>query len=135
MSRIRTIKPEAFESLTLARVPIPARWLFAGLWTMADDEGRLHDSPPLIRSKVFPVEDVPLEQITEWLNALIGETHLCRYVTPEGVALLHIPGWHTHQVINRPTPTRLPACPYHPTERPAASRPRTRNPRPTLTPV
>lgn len=111
MSRIRTIKPEAFESLSLGRVPVPARWLFAGLWTMADDEGRLQDSPILIRSKLFPVDDLPLSDVEDWLKSLIGEGHLCRYTAPDGTPLLHIPNFPVHQVINRPSKSRLPPCP------------------------
>jgi hypothetical protein len=113
VSRIRTIKPEAFESLTLARVPIEARWLFAGIWTACDDEGRLPCSVALIRAKVFPVEDVTLAQVQDWVDDLLAHDHLCRYKV-DGDEFLHVPRWHDHQVINRPSPSRIPPCPNHP---------------------
>lgn len=112
MSRIRTIKPDAFESLSLSRVPIPARWLFAGFWTLADDDGRYHDSATLIRSKVFPVDDLPVPEIESWLSALIAEGALCRYEV-DGESYLHAPHFRRHQVINKPTASQRPPCPTH----------------------
>ena len=41
MSRIRTIKPEAFRSETLSEISLEACWTFFGLLTEADDDGRL----------------------------------------------------------------------------------------------
>ena len=115
MSRIRTIKPDAFTSLSLAKVPVEARWMFAGMWTMADDDGRLPDHPGLIRSQVYPVDDFTLAQVRDWLDALVAIGSVCRYEV-DGEPLLHIPGFPRHQVINRPTASRLPECPTHPAE-------------------
>lgn len=124
--RIRTVKPDLFESGSLADTPIEARYLFIGLWTMADDEGRLRDLPKLIQSRVFPLDDeVTLADVTGWLDHLVRVGSLCRYAV-DGVALLHIPAFRIHQVINRPTPSRLPDCLTHPAPTPASSRKRNR---------
>lgn len=124
--RIRTVKPDTFESGSLADTPIEARYLFIGLWTMVDDEGRLRDLPKLIQSRVFPLDDaVTLADVTGWLDHLVRVGSVCRY-SAEGVALLHVPNFHVHQVINRPTPSRLPACPKHPVPTSTSSRRRNR---------
>lgn len=112
MPRIRTIKPHAFRSLSLSRVPIPARWLFAGLWTEADDEGRVRDHGPLLRSQLLGLDDVSLQMLEEWLAALEREGSICRYVVNDE-RFLHIPRFQRHQVINRPAPSELPGCPIH----------------------
>lgn len=111
MPRIRTIKPDAFRSLTLARVPIEARWLFAGIWTECDDSGRMRDHAGLIRAALFPLDELPVETVEGWLTALEAEGAICRYLSV-GERFLHVPGWE-HQRINRPTPTVLPECPLH----------------------
>lgn len=112
MSRIRTIKPQAFKSLTLARVSRDARWLFAGIWTECDDEGRMLLHPRLLRTAVFPMDDdVTDELVTSWLGDLEHIGAICRY-SVEGRDFLHVPGWE-HQKINRPTPGKLPECPKH----------------------
>ena len=45
MARIRYIKPEFFDSEQVASVSLGARLLFAGLWTVADREGRFDVEP------------------------------------------------------------------------------------------
>jgi hypothetical protein len=49
MPRTRQIKPGFFKNDELAELPIEARLLFAGLWTIADREGRLEDRPKKIK--------------------------------------------------------------------------------------
>jgi hypothetical protein len=109
MPRIRTIRPDAFRSLSLAAVPVEARWLFAGLWTEADDAGIVRDHAGLIRSALFPLDGFSDEQIDEWLQQLADVGSVCRYDVG-GHRFLHMPGW-SHQKINRPTPSTLPGCP------------------------
>lgn len=111
MSRIRTIKPSAFRSLTLAAVPRDARWLFAGLWTECDDAGRLVDHPGLINAAIFPLDKLPDELVDGWLDKLEEAGALCRY-TVDGDHYLHPVKWQ-HQRINKPTPSTLPECPKH----------------------
>jgi hypothetical protein len=111
MARIRTIKPSAFTSLTLAGVPIEARWLFAGLWTEADDAGRLIDHPGLINARIFPLDKLPDDRVNGWLEQLAATGAICRYDVG-GEHFLHPVKWQ-HQRIQRPTPSTLPGCPVH----------------------
>lgn len=112
MPRIRQIKPDAFRSLTLCRVPIEARWLFAGLLTEADDEGRMKDHAGLIRAALFPLDDLDPARVEDWLDDLAVEECICRYEA-DGGHFLHMPKWSEHQYVNRPTKSKLPACPKH----------------------
>ncbi len=97
MARIRTLKPEFFLDETLAKVSPAHRLLFAGLWTLADKNGRLEDSPMRIKAQLFPYEEQPVDQMLSDLDAL-GPIH--RYQA-NGRRLIAIPKFGKHQ---RPHP-------------------------------
>jgi len=58
MARIRTIKPDFFFDVDLAKLGTYSRLLFIGLWCLADREGRLEDCPQKIKAQVFPYDSV-----------------------------------------------------------------------------
>jgi hypothetical protein len=109
MPRIRTIKPDAFTSDSLSRVPRGVRWTFAGLWTYIDDEGRGRDDIRLIKAALYALDDeVTLAVVASDLDLLAGVGCICRYEV-EGRTYLHVPKWE-HQRINRPSASSYPAC-------------------------
>lgn len=113
MSRIRTIKPDAFKSESLSTVPREMRWTFAGLWTYSDDAGRGRDDVRLIKAELYPLDDaVSLAVVGADLEHLAGIGCVCRYEA-DGRKYFHMPAWLEHQRINRPTPSKLPPCPKH----------------------
>ncbi|MCC3773789.1 hypothetical protein [Streptomyces sp. UNOB3_S3] len=114
MARIRTIKPEAFCSESLAAVSITAERTFFGLLTQADDHGRFRDQPAVIAGLLWSLrpEHGPLE-VEEDLSQLADAGLICRYEGAEGKRYLHIVTWRRHQKINRPSGVRHPACPHH----------------------
>lgn len=70
-----------------------ARLLFAGLWLVADREGRLEDKPKQIKIDVFPGDDVDVEG----LLAMLGKTSmLVRYVV-DGKRYLQVTNFRKHQ--------------------------------------
>lgn len=112
MARIRTIKPDAFTSDSLAHVPRGVRWTFAGIWTYVDDAGRGRDDVRLIKAALYPLDDeVSLTVLADDLDQLVKVGCLCRYEV-DGRSYLHIPGWK-HQKISHPTPSQLPSCSRH----------------------
>ncbi|MBD0746045.1 hypothetical protein [Streptomyces sp. CBMA152] len=126
MARIRTIKPEAFTSESLASVSVTAERTFFGLLTQADDHGRFRDQGAVIAGALWSLrpEHGPLE-VEDDLNQLHTAGLICRYEGEDGKRYLHIVTWAKHQKINRPSGSRCPACPRHeggqPTQ-PAGSR-------------
>lgn len=54
--RVRLLKPETFKDEHLAEVSLAARFLFMGLWTLADRDGRLEDRPKWIRAELLPYD-------------------------------------------------------------------------------
>jgi hypothetical protein len=67
MARSRNIKPGFFKNEKLASLPAMDRLLFAGLWTVADREGRFEVRLQKIKGEVFPHEQVMLESCMEQL--------------------------------------------------------------------
>ena len=59
--RSRNIKPGFFKNEVLATLPLEARFVFIGLWCLADREGRLEDRPQRIGIEIFPYEKVDIE--------------------------------------------------------------------------
>lgn len=114
MARIRTIKPEAFASESLASVSLSAERTFFGLLTQADDHGRFRDQPAVIAGLLWSLrpDHGPLG-VEDDLTQLAGADLICRYEGDDGKQYLHIVSWHRHQKINRPSGVRAPACPRH----------------------
>jgi len=106
--RIRTIKPEFWESETLGRVSRDARLLFVGLFSCCDDSGRTRASSRLLASRLFPYDDDAGRHLPKWLAEL--EAQGCvRLYEVSGEHFLEIPKWLSHQKIEKPSPSKLPA--------------------------
>ena len=114
LARIRTIKPEAFVSESLAAVTLTAERTFFGLLTQADDQGRHRDHAAITAGQLWVLrpEHTPAD-VEKDLAQLADAGLICRYTGPDDKRYLHVVTWHQHQKINRPSKSRLPACPHH----------------------
>lgn len=93
MSRLRTIKPGFFLDEELAECEPLARLLFAGLWTIADREGRLEDRPRRIKVEVLPYD---VCDVGDLLDELDRHGFITRYAVGDS-RFIAIPTWHKHQ--------------------------------------
>lgn len=93
MARSRNIKPSFFTNDTLAECPALARILFAGLWTIADREGRLEDRPKKIRAEVLPYDEFDCDS---YLNLLADKGFIIRYKSSEN-QYIQIVNFQKHQ--------------------------------------
>ena len=105
--RIRTIKPEFWESETLGRVSREARLLLVGLFSSCDDSGRTRASSRLLASRLFPYDDDAARLLPKWLAELEAEGCV-RLYQAEGEQFLDIPKWLNHQKIDKPSPSKFP---------------------------
>ncbi|GAA1357648.1 hypothetical protein [Streptomyces beijiangensis] len=114
MARIRTIKPEAFISESLAAVSVYAERTFFGLLTQADDHGRFRDQAAVIAGALWSLrpEHSALD-VEDDLTQLHSAGLICRYEGGDSKRYLHIATWARHQKINRPSGSRFPDCPHH----------------------
>lgn len=111
MSRIRYIKPGFFVDDDLAACQPLARLLFAGLWTIADREGRLEDRPGRIRNEILPNEDVDTSAL---LQELADHGSLIVRYEVDGKRYITIPGWAKHQHPHfREVPSTIPEPDEH----------------------
>ncbi|MEW1699085.1 hypothetical protein [Streptomyces sp. NPDC091278] len=114
MARIRTIKPEAFESEDLAAVGVTAMVTFFGLLTQADDSGRFRDHPAIIAGRLWALRaDHTPANVAVDLEQLADAGLICRYTGCDGNSYLHVVTWEKHQKIDRPSASRRPRCPAH----------------------
>ncbi|MEU3238840.1 hypothetical protein ACFYNH_23725 [Streptomyces anthocyanicus] len=114
MARIRTIKPEAFFSESLAEVSVEAERTFFGLLTQADDHGRHRDNAAIIAGLLWPLRaEHTSVHVEDDLHQLATAGLICRYTGCDGRRYLHIVTWSAHQKIDKPSQSRLPSCPQH----------------------
>ena len=107
--RIRTIKPEFFhhEGLFAAEIEtkLPLRVAFAGLWCIADREGRFKWEPRRIGVQVLPYDGVDFSRV---LDALTTRAFVLKYRVGDA-CFGWIPSFKKHQVINnRESQSALP---------------------------
>lgn len=67
--RCRSIKPGFFKNEQLAECDPLARILFAGLWCVADRDGRLEDRPKRIKAEVLPYDEADVDRLLDRLHA------------------------------------------------------------------
>lgn len=105
--RIRTIKPEFWESESLSRVSREARLLFVGLFSCCDDHGRTRAHSRILASRLYPFDEDALSLLEGWLSELEAIGCIRRYMV-DGETFLEIPKWLNHQKIDKPSKSKLP---------------------------
>lgn len=101
--RIRTIKPEFYQSETMARVPREVRDLAKGLINWSDDEGYFKSHPRLIAGSLYPFDTDGPEFVASGLGQLAGIGFVQLF--EGGIGFL--PNFETNQRINRATDSKL----------------------------
>jgi hypothetical protein len=97
MSRTRTLKGKFFQNEVLGQIPPFGRLLFAGLWTIADRDGRLEDRPARIVAELFPYDrDLCAVDVDHLLMLLDVGGLIVRYQV-DGCAYIEIVKWTDHQ--------------------------------------
>lgn len=108
--RIRTTKPEYWRSSDTAQLTYLTRLLFIGLWNYVDDNGVGEDDEDLIRSDLFPRDDVQEASgiVRGGLLELSQRMQIVRYSdTRNGRKYLAVVNWK-HQRIDKPTRSDKP---------------------------
>lgn len=108
MSSKRMIDPALWQSETMSQLTCEQRLLFIGLFSNADDQGRLRGHPSLIRSLIFPYDDISIKKITADLEAIeaIGSIHQYQV---DGKCYIQVVGWWDYQSLQWGQPSKLPA--------------------------
>lgn len=90
----------------LAEVDPLGRILFAGLWCIADREGRLEDRPKRIKAEVLPYDDCDVDEL---LNQLAEREFIIRYEV-DGKKYIQVTNFSKHQNPHKnEKPSEIPA--------------------------
>lgn len=112
--RIRTIKPEFWESETLSLLHPLTRLLAIGLLNYADDEGYFKARPDLVKSAIFPIDGAlsdPSWNVSIGMQSLKNAKFLQLYQGEDGKLYGQIINFALHQRVNRATPSTIkPLC-------------------------
>jgi len=97
------------------------RLLFIGLFSNADDEGRLPGHPNYIKSLIFPYDnDITPQNVEAMLNDLNRKGFILTYMV-NGQRYIQVVNFLKYQKINRPTPSKIPPPPVETTVKNATS--------------
>ena len=106
MARSRNIKPGFYKNEDLAECSIWARFIFPGLWMMADREGRLEYRPKRIKGELLPYDNEDVEPL--W-NELQRFGFILIYEV-QGAKFIQIVKFLTHQNPHyKEAPSTIPA--------------------------
>lgn len=94
--RSRNIKPGFFKNEYLAECDPLARILFAGLWCMADREGRLEYRLKRLKAELLPYDDCNIEHL---IDQLLERSFISLYEV-DGQYYILIPTFTEHQHCN-----------------------------------
>ena len=106
--RTRNIKPGFFKNDELAEIEPLGRLLFAGLWCMADREGRLCDRPKRIKVEILPYDDCDVDAL---LNQLASKGFIVRYKVNDE-AYIQIVNFSKHQNPHKNEPQSSIPAPF-----------------------
>lgn len=110
MPRQRMVKPDFFDSGSLAACTIPARLVFIGLWVVADDKGNMKFEERKLMRQLFPYDDIDPRALIVWL-AELEEVGCIKVYEPHGDVCISIPNFSVYQTVKNPSKTTVPAPP------------------------
>lgn len=96
MASFRYIDPAIRRSKSISKLTYRQRDLWIGLILTADDQGRRESDEALVRSDVFPYEDLKLSEIEMDLKELVKAGFILLYKSGDK-RLLQIINWHKYQ--------------------------------------
>jgi len=110
MPRRRMVDPQIWRNEKIGSLPDTGRLLFIGIFSQADDDGRLKASPLYLMANIFPYDKDKTEEDVKRLRDRCAELGLIRLYTNSNEEYLDIPGWLEHQQIrkDRYEPSKLP---------------------------
>ncbi len=100
------MKPEFWAHEELSKLPEATHMLAAALLNYADDEGYFNANPGLVKASCSPLRD-PSVSIQDSLASLSEIGYLALGTTTDGKRYGRIAKFDEHQVVNRPTPSKI----------------------------
>lgn len=92
----RMVSDSIWKNEKYASLPLGARLLLIGLVTNADDQGRGKAHPAFLRAEIFPYDDFPLADISQWLQ-LIQANETAILYSVDGKDYYQLTNWWDYQ--------------------------------------
>lgn len=96
MARIRTIKPDFWDSKDTASASLRVRLLYIAMWNWADDYGIGDGNPGRIITFAFPNDDIPASEYPRLLSD-VSRAFGVVFFDYRGRPYYAIPAWESHQ--------------------------------------
>ena len=106
--RIRSVKPEFFDSPSTAACSPWARLLYIAMWCMADDWGVGSANLKEMSASAFPNDDQWTSKELPSLCKEVADNYGVLFYTHRGRRYFEIPAWSSHQVTQRRAARRHP---------------------------
>lgn len=103
----RMIDPSFWQSESMANLSRDQRLLFIGLFSNADDQGRLKGHPAIVRSLVYPFDDIGASEIESDLKALADIGSIIFYEV-NSRRIIQIVNWWKYQSPQWAYPSEYP---------------------------
>lgn len=110
MPRQRMVKPDFFDSGSLAECSHSARLAFIGLWVMGDDNGNVKFSVKKLKKQIFPFDDMPDADFVSLLAELERVGCIKAYET-DGEEYVSTVNFKVYQTVKNPSKTTVPEPP------------------------
>ena len=107
MARKRMIDPNFWTDEKLGECSRDERLLFMGLISNADDEGYGRANLKLLKSLIFPYDDLQIYDLEKWISHL-GRLHIVLLFKYDKQTYYNLPNFLKHQTINKPTKSTIP---------------------------
>lgn len=108
MARIRSIKPDMVQDVKLSSVSDGAERTFWRLVSQSDDAGLQIGTPRALLGSLYPQRPSVTEADLEgWLAELVAIESVAIRETTDGVRVIQLVKWQRHQVIKKPTASRI----------------------------
>lgn len=104
----RMIDTHMWSNENFGEMPMMARLLLIGIINHADDQGRVKAHSTYLRTQIFPYDDVPVQEIDEWLSLIEKNGTIILYVV-DGKRYAQLLNWWKYQSIKRPLFSEYPS--------------------------
>lgn len=109
MPRRRMIDPDIWNDSRFKKLDYAERLFFVGMFSNADDEGRLLGDPAFLRSRIFPYDDFTLEDILKMRTRILDINPNLHLYNINGEDYLAFLKWDNYQKPDHAKPSKIPA--------------------------
>lgn len=121
MARQRFIWPSLWTDPTIGQLSAPARILFIGCFSNADDDGRLEGDPAYLKATVFPHDTLNVSAVQSFRDEVVEKCRNLVLYEYDGREYLAFTKWGEFQKPKYPRPSKLPPPPEKKPRKPRSS--------------